>query len=196
MALTIDKINEIEDYCWRSALVLELQKAFGLRRKEAFLLQPHVADQGAFLALTERGRWLQDEKARVINIETGYQRDVLDKAKRLITNPNGLICGDGLRQLKQAYDRYSKVMKKYGVTEATTSNLRRQFADDMYERIIADASFVQVVGANGDTESEADVSERPVTRVYKDGELVGFIAHGIPSKGTYYGNVHMKYVYK
>lgn len=187
MELTIDKINEIEGYCWRSALVLELQKAFGLRRKEAFLLQPHLADQGVFLDLTERGRWLQDEKPRVVNIETKYQREILDKAKRLITNPTGRICGDGLRELKRAYDRYSKVMKKFGVTEATTYNLRHQFANDKYERMTAETSPAQMElrdEKNRSTITNLQISEN---RIYKDGQHIGFIDYTNPLLAKYCG---------
>ena len=53
---------------------LELQRAFGLRMREAALLKVHAADKGAYLAVNWGTKGGRD---RVIPIETDYQRDVL-----------------------------------------------------------------------------------------------------------------------
>lgn len=176
------KIKEIETYCWRSALMLELQDAFGLRRKESLMFRPHVADQGAFLELTDRGSGTKGGKPRVVPIETQHQREVLDKAKRLITNPNGRIGGDGVRNLKQAYDRFSYVMKKFGVTKkdlgATPHGLRHQYANDKYERETGEASPVRGGEA---TDRDADIIARAKTSL-----ALGHIRTDITN--SYYGS--------
>ena len=56
------------------AMQLKLQRAFGLRMKEAALLKPYGADKGAYLAVNWGTKGGPD---RVVSIATDYQREVL-----------------------------------------------------------------------------------------------------------------------
>ena len=67
------------------ALQLELQRAFGLRMKEAALLKPHMADKGNYLAVNWGTKGGRD---RVVPIQNDYQRDVLLRAKSLLLQPD------------------------------------------------------------------------------------------------------------
>lgn len=160
------KIKEIEPYCWRSALMLEVQEAFGLRRRESMMFRPHVVDHVGYLELTDRGHGTKGGKPRVVPIETEKQRLVLDKAKRLITNPNGRIGGDGQRKQDQMYNRFGYVMRKFKVTlkdeGVTPHGLRHQYANDKYERETGEASPVrggQASDKNADTIARAKTSK-------------------------------------
>ena len=61
---------------------LELQQAFGLRREEAIKFVPSYADRGDQLVLKDS--WTKGGKAREIPIRTAEQREVLDRARRLV----------------------------------------------------------------------------------------------------------------
>ena len=61
---------------------LELQQAFGLRREEAIKFVPSYADRGDHLVLKDS--WTKGGKAREIPIRTAEQREVLDRARRLV----------------------------------------------------------------------------------------------------------------
>ena len=61
---------------------LELQAAFGLRREEAIKFIPNYADREDTLVLKDT--WTKGGKAREIPIRTAEQREVLDRAHRLV----------------------------------------------------------------------------------------------------------------
>ena len=61
---------------------LELQAAFGLRREEAIKFIPTYADREDTLVLKDT--WTKGGKAREIPIRTAEQREVLDRAHRLV----------------------------------------------------------------------------------------------------------------
>jgi integrase len=63
---------------------MELQRAFGLRMKEAALLKPNMADKEHYLAVNWGTKGGRD---RVVPIQNDYQRDVLMRAKLFLTNP-------------------------------------------------------------------------------------------------------------
>ena len=65
----------------RVAMALQLQAAFGLRAKEAYMLRPHLADQGSILAIS---RGAKNGRPRTVRIETEFQRKTLDQAKALV----------------------------------------------------------------------------------------------------------------
>jgi integrase len=60
---------------------LELQREFGLRRKEAIMIRPHMADKGEILWLKDS--WTKGGREREIPIRTERQRAVLEKARGL-----------------------------------------------------------------------------------------------------------------
>ena len=73
---------------------LELQRAFGLRMKEAALLKPHVADKENYLAVNWGTKGGRD---RVVPIQNDYQRDVLARAKAMLENPNSSMIPKEIR---------------------------------------------------------------------------------------------------
>ena len=62
---------------------LALQRAFGLRREESMKIRPFQADHGDRLVL--QGSWTKGGRPREIPIRTQAQREVLDRAKALVT---------------------------------------------------------------------------------------------------------------
>lgn len=84
---------------------LELQRAFGLRREEAIKFQPHFADKGDHIAL--KSTWTKGGKPREIPIRNDEQREVLNRAHKLV-GKQSLIPSDRtyIQQLK-IYERHS-----------------------------------------------------------------------------------------
>jgi len=68
-----DKLPDITKQNIYVAAQLKLQRAFGLRMKEAALLKPHGADKGTYLAVNWGTKGGRD---RVIPINTDNQREV------------------------------------------------------------------------------------------------------------------------
>lgn len=128
-------IRDIESYDRYVAMQLELILAFGLRRREAVMLRPHRADRGFFLAVHDGTKGGRD---RVIEIRSDFQREVLDRAKKMAKTLNGHI-GNPNRHLKQNLRRFSYVMNRFGITQAdlgvTAHGLRHQFLQDRMQQI-------------------------------------------------------------
>jgi len=78
-ALDSAKLAKVTDQY--TALSLQLQEAFGLRREESIKIQPGWADRGDTLVL--KASWTKGGKEREIPIHTDAQRQVLDQAKAL-----------------------------------------------------------------------------------------------------------------
>lgn len=127
--------NTVEQHDWRVGLQMKLMGAFGLRRKEAVVFKPHMADLGIALRVrdgTKGGR------ERVVPIETPEQRALLDYAKSKVPNVKGSICHPDLN-LEQAIRRFNYVAEKFGVTKRglgiTSHGLRHQHLNDLYEKL-------------------------------------------------------------
>ena len=78
-ALDAAKLAKVTDQY--TAMSLQLQEAFGLRREESIKIQPGWADRGDTLVL--KASWTKGGKERAIPIRTEAQRQVLDQAKAL-----------------------------------------------------------------------------------------------------------------
>jgi len=107
---------------------LQLQAAFGLRRKESLLLQPRYADRGDHLAL--KGSWTKGGRERTVPITTAEQREVLQAAHRLA----------GVGSLTPAHKNYIQQRHTYDgqCKAAGLSNmhgLRHQYAQMRYEAL-------------------------------------------------------------
>jgi len=145
--------NTIEQYDWRVGLQMKLMGAFGLRRKEAVIFKPHMADLGIALRVrdgTKGGR------ERVIPIETGEQRALLDFAKSKVLNVKGSICHPDLN-LQQAIRRFNYVTEKFGVNKRglgiTSHGLRHQHLNDLYEKLTGVPSPVRSDNLTADIDS-------------------------------------------
>ncbi|MCG7985397.1 MAG: integrase domain-containing protein [Candidatus Thiodiazotropha lotti] len=107
---------------------LELQQVFGLRREEAIKFQPSFADRGDHLVL--KGSWTKGGKERTIPVRTDAQRDVLNRARKLV----------GFSSLIPSNRNYVQQMRVYeGNTRRAglhhMHGLRHAYAQDRYEKL-------------------------------------------------------------
>lgn len=127
-------------------LQLELILAFGLRRKEAVMFCPTLAEVPVFalpagagseryLAFVRVKRGTKGGRVRYTAIRNDYQRDVLRRALAAAPHRGSHVGRPGL-SLKQSLDRFSNVLHRCGVTQralgVTAHGLRHEFASDLY----------------------------------------------------------------
>lgn len=135
---------------------LETCKEFGLRRLEAIMFKPHIADEGTYLhvrAGTKGGR------PRMIPITTEQQRRLLDKAKAMADPKSGLICRPGMT-LKQAINRFKYVMRYCCLTRAgegvTAHGLRHGYVHRRYQERTGGGKLPVKGGKPGDVDPMMD----------------------------------------
>ena len=107
---------------------LELQQAFGLRREEAIKFNPSYADRGDHISL--KASWTKGGKARDIPVRTNDQREVLNRAHRLVTGGSLIPCDRNYVQQLRAYERHTAnagLSKMHG--------LRHAYAQRRYEEL-------------------------------------------------------------
>ena len=134
---------------------LRLARAFGLRVKEAVMLQPRVAEKPCGEALQPSGearsylevaRGTKGGRARRVPIDTPAKRAALDAAKALLTSDTQYLASP-VRSLKQNLDRLRNVMKRFGVTRqalgVTPHGLRHEYAADRYAALAGVAAPVR-----------------------------------------------------
>jgi len=145
---------------------LRLARAFGLRVKEAVMIQPRLAERpagnglvqsepmGGYLAVK---RGTKGGRLRLVPIDTSAKREALDAAKALVRS-EGAFLADPDRTLVQNLNRLTNVMKKFGVTQETLGvtphGLRHEYAGDRYEALAGVAPPVRG-GAAPDRASDA-----------------------------------------
>jgi integrase len=130
-------------------LQLEVVLAFGLRRKEAVMFCPSLAEvpahalpanasTGDYLAFVRVKRGTKGGRLRYTAIRTEYQRQVLERAKAAAPHQGMHIGRPGLT-LKQALTRFSNVLSRCDVTldqlGVTAHGLRHEFAADLYHNL-------------------------------------------------------------
>lgn len=136
------KIEEAFTHDAHVGVQLLLQWAFMLRAKEAWLLQPRLADQGAVLAVnwgTKGGR------ERVVPIRAAWQRTILEFAKGYANDANGSLI-PASRTLQNWKCRFYRVCRRCGIAQKTgvvPHGLRHQGANDLYEQLTGAASPVR-----------------------------------------------------
>ncbi|CAN7804296.1 integrase domain-containing protein [Paraburkholderia hospita] len=123
----------------RFGMMLAMQLAFGLRRKETILIQPWVSDQrdlGKDLLIVYRGA--KGGKQRSITIEFEFQIAVLDMVKERVGKRDSLgwkrtIHGENAT-LEKNIDRYEYSMQKLGISKANCSvcghGMRAEYAEN------------------------------------------------------------------
>ena len=124
------------------ALQLELQRAFGLRMREAALLKVHAADKGAYLAVNWGTKGGRD---RVIPIETEYQRDVLNRTKAMVTHKRNSLIPENYH-FKQWKNHYYYVCHQHGISRKdgiTSHGLRHERLNEIYHQITGQLSPVK-----------------------------------------------------
>ncbi|MCG3168377.1 MAG: hypothetical protein DPW12_15370 [Rhodocyclaceae bacterium] len=120
----------------RLALILSIERAFGLRMKEAIEMRPAycLAESGKCLEIYEGTK---GGRLRRVDIDSDYKREVLEWARRLAAKSReGRVRWPG-KTWKQARRRYYYLLEKLGVTQAslgvTSHGLRHGYAQAKYE---------------------------------------------------------------
>lgn len=124
--LTVAVTRQIADPHIRVSL--KLQAAFGLRRSEAMKVQPRWADRGDILRL--KGSWTKGGRPRVIPIRTGYQRGVLEEAKRVAGNGSLIPAHKSYRAHLHTWEHTTR---QAGLSK--THGLRHAYAQTRYREL-------------------------------------------------------------
>jgi len=139
---------------------LRMQQAFGLRVKEALMLQPHssvIVSGGQSVLVVKRGT--KGGRRREVSIDSEAKREALAHAQTVCTSVEQSLA-DPTRTLLQAYHRFFYVMKQLGVTRAqlgvTAHGLRHGFAAAEYEARAGEPPPVREGGCvDRDTDTQA-----------------------------------------
>lgn len=166
-----EKLAEIEKLDKYVAIQLELQRAFGLRMKEAALLKPQMADKVNYLAVNWGTKGGRD---RVVPIENDYQRDVLARAKSFLINPNDSMTPKNFN-FKQWKNHYYYVCHQSGISRKdgiTSHGLRHERLNEIYYDLTGELSPVK---------SEANQPNRAINYKIAFQEIVEVAGHSRPS---------------
>ena len=130
-ALDTAKLARVTDA--NTAMSLQLQEAFGLRREESIKIQPGWADRGDTLLL--KASWTKGGKEREIPICTDAQRQLLDQAKALAVANGGR--GGGTGSLIPADKSYKDQLNRFKAQTAFAGidrvhGLRHAYAQARY----------------------------------------------------------------
>ena len=141
---SIRAVAEIDPHV---AAQLRMAMAFGLRRKEAVMFRPHMAEVPDFalrascaaidryVSFLRIKRGTKGGRLRFAAIRTQAQRDAIASAKAMARFPYSDLGRPGL-SLKQSLDLFSNVVRAAGLTKKTLGvtphGLRHEFAGDLY----------------------------------------------------------------
>lgn len=141
---SIRAVAELDEYV---AAQLRMVMAFGLRRKEAVMFHPQLAEVPDFalpascaainryVSFLRIKRGTKGGRLRFAAIRTQSQRDALAAAKCIAPFPHSNLGRPGL-SLKQSLDLFSNVVRAAGLTKkmlgVTPHGLRHEFAGDLY----------------------------------------------------------------
>lgn len=152
--LTVSATRKVADPYIRVSL--KLQAAFGLRRSEAMKIQPRWADRGTVLVL--KGSWTKGGRPRGIPIRTGYQRGVLEEAKRTAGNGSMIPAHKSYREHLYTWEHATR---KAGLSK--THGLRHAYAQCRYRELTGWRSPHQggpSRGALKDADRDSDIQAR------------------------------------
>lgn len=136
----VARLNTIDPL---SALQLEMAAAFGLRVQEACAIKPAESDQGKYLIVHLGAK---GGRGRTVEIGTGYQRAVLNKAKEYaLTFGNGFLRKRG-KSVKSTINTFYYRLRQLGVRKSelgvTAHGLRHEFANQLYASVTGVESAV------------------------------------------------------
>ncbi len=124
----VGEIAESEPYV---AMQLELQRAFGLRRRESWMFRPKTDTDGGMLNLF---RGTKGGRARIMPVKTECQADVLKRATALAGNGSMMPAEYNLKKWES---HYNWVMHREQITRKgmgiTSHGLRHEYVHDEYE---------------------------------------------------------------
>lgn len=139
LAEKLAKLNAQDPYV---AMQLELQRAFGLRMREAALLRAREADKGSYLTVSWGTKGGRD---RVVPIQNSSQRDVLNRAQLMVVDRMGsMIPAD--YTFKQWKDHYYYICHQNGISRKhgiTSHGLRHERLNEIYQEITGHASPIK-----------------------------------------------------
>lgn len=191
----IKQVVRIDPYV---GMQLRLMLAFGMRRKEAVMFAPQVAEVPVFalpvdhpsalcfLSFLSIKRGTKGGRLRYTAVRSDEQLQVLDEVKELARTRHGHI-GNPELSLKQALDRFSNVVRSTGMTRkelgVTAHGLRHQFANDLY----FDLAHVLSPVRGGDPAFDPEVRRDAYRQVAEQ------LGHHRPAvSGAYLGSVRGK----
>lgn len=136
-----DVLKKVASDCPVTAMQLEMQVAFGLRVRESIQIIPGVADRGTVLSVvwgTKGGR-PREVSFDPEEVLSGWQRDVLERAKVMASqNRKGTLSIQG-KSLAQSKAHFYYVVRKCGISRdglgVTAHGLRHQFAARRYQQL-------------------------------------------------------------
>jgi integrase len=137
----IARISAIDRFI---AAMVDVIFHFGLRKKEAVMLLPHIAMVPASMVPTDSPaaefylmcvNGTKGGRLRFIPIDTEAKREAIERAQQVAVHRYSHLGHPG-NSLKQTLNRFSYVMAKVGVTrnqlDVTIHGLRHQYANDLY----------------------------------------------------------------
>ncbi len=174
-----EKLADVRQKNPHVALQLELQRAFGLRMKEAALLKPNYADKADYLAINWGTKGGRD---RVVRIDTAYQKEVLVRAKALLPRVEGSMIPVNY-SFKQWRNHYYYVCRQCGISRQegiTSHGLRHERLNEIYTDITGQMSPVK--GGSINRQSAEEISLDRVARQ----EVAEVAGHSRPSIASAY----------
>ena len=179
------KFHQAEAIDLRSGLILRLEHAFGLRRKEAVRYHPHRGDRGdAILVLGAKGGQL-----RWVPIRTPEQRALMDRCKALI--PQGDAMGGKALGLVAGYKKVGRVVELIGATKkglgVTQHGLRQEYINDRIEEETGAVASVKDPTSKLPRDPESMSRRRGVMREvgHRRADAVrGYYGKANPDRGT------------
>lgn len=135
------KIGPIRLYDERAGGILDLMHAFGLRDEEGVMMQPALSDKGTYIHV-HRGS--KGGKSREVPFsrnpeKAAWQREVLERAKRIAAQDEKGEMGWPGRSLEQAMDHFGYICSRFGLTKEKSGivpyGLRHQFATELFREI-------------------------------------------------------------
>jgi len=167
--------------------IVDMMLAYGLRGKEGYMLEPHLADCGTHLHLTHGTK---NGRERDVPIDTPEKRQILDRCKIAVLDKSDSISGKS-RGLRATRDWYKRMNAKIGATLAgkigkTPHGLRHTFAhDELMKRGVP----VAVKGEAGKVPADAPKLSNPEKRVARK-EVAEAMGHSrISVTGAYAGSL-------
>jgi len=187
-AAVVQKVAALDPWV---GVQLQLMWAFGLRRKEAVMFCPHLAEVPAgalpanaeadtkYLSFLAVRRGTKGGRLRYTAVRNPMQREALAAACALAGRPGAHVGKPGL-SLKQSLERFSYIVRKAGLTRAqlgaTSHGLRHQFAHDLYFELTG--AYAPVRGGETD----------PATMAAAYLEVAHQVGHGrLQISGAYLG---------
>lgn len=142
-----EMVQWVTDFDPHVGCCLRVMHAFGLRKKEAVMLQPHRAVVPATVTDLPSDEWEATDyllidrgskggRKRCVPVASETQRHAVALAQSLVSGKDGNL-GDPSRDLRQNLRRFEYVLTKFGITKrgkgVTSHGLRHQHLLDQYE---------------------------------------------------------------